>query len=161
VERENPSACATVVCIWCKWEIVLYCLYVSVIRCECVNQLLMNPIIRNITRHFSGVYHHTRHNINSNFGGLLRTGKENLLTKMKSQLNILVLAVMRILFISALRQPSDYPNDKLTGWTRNLIPKNWIRCFEGPRKNCHIWGPSDLSKAHSCMFQMSNSMVKG
>jgi hypothetical protein len=36
VETENPSAFATVDCNWCKREIVLYCLYVSVIMSECV-----------------------------------------------------------------------------------------------------------------------------
>jgi hypothetical protein len=45
VERENPSACATVNCKVCKTEIALYCL------CECnydwvCNQLIINPIIR-------------------------------------------------------------------------------------------------------------------
>jgi hypothetical protein len=38
-------------------------LYVSVIRCECVTQLLINPIIQTRTRLISGMYHHTRHNI--------------------------------------------------------------------------------------------------
>jgi hypothetical protein len=38
-------------------------LYVSVIKSECVTQLLINPIIRTRTRHISGMYHPTRHNI--------------------------------------------------------------------------------------------------
>jgi hypothetical protein len=36
VERENPSACATVNFNWCKQEIALYRLCVSVIMSECV-----------------------------------------------------------------------------------------------------------------------------
>jgi hypothetical protein len=36
VETENPSACATVCCKVCKRAITLYCLYVRVIKCECV-----------------------------------------------------------------------------------------------------------------------------
>jgi hypothetical protein len=63
VERENPSACAKVVCKWCKSEIALYGLYLNVIKSECVIQLLINPIIRTRTRLINGVYHHTRHNI--------------------------------------------------------------------------------------------------
>jgi hypothetical protein len=39
---------------WCKSAIALY---VSGIRCECVTQLLINPIIQNRTRLISGVYH--------------------------------------------------------------------------------------------------------
>jgi hypothetical protein len=62
-KTKNPSAYATVNWKVCKWAITLYCLYISVFRCECVTQLLTNPIIRTRTRHFSGVYHHTRHNI--------------------------------------------------------------------------------------------------
>jgi hypothetical protein len=38
VEFENPSACATVCCKWCKRVIALYFLYVSGIRCECVTK---------------------------------------------------------------------------------------------------------------------------
>jgi hypothetical protein len=45
VETENPSACATVNCNWCKGEIALCYLYVGVIKSECVTQLLINPII--------------------------------------------------------------------------------------------------------------------
>jgi hypothetical protein len=63
VETENPSTCATVNWKVCKWAITLYCLYVCVIKCECVTQLLINPIIWTRTCHFSGMYHHTRHNI--------------------------------------------------------------------------------------------------
>jgi hypothetical protein len=63
VETENPSACATVCCKWYKLVIALYCLYVSVIRREFVIQLLINPIIRTVTRLISGVYQSTRHNI--------------------------------------------------------------------------------------------------
>jgi hypothetical protein len=36
VETENPSACATVNWKVCKWARTLYCLYVSVIKSECV-----------------------------------------------------------------------------------------------------------------------------
>jgi hypothetical protein len=36
VETENPSACATARCNWCKRDIALYCLCVSVIKSECV-----------------------------------------------------------------------------------------------------------------------------
>jgi hypothetical protein len=46
VERENPSACATVNWKVCISAIALYCLCVSVTKSECVNQLLINPIIR-------------------------------------------------------------------------------------------------------------------
>jgi hypothetical protein len=45
VETENSNACATVNCNWCKREIALYCLCVSVIKRECVIQLLINPIV--------------------------------------------------------------------------------------------------------------------
>jgi hypothetical protein len=61
VETENPSACTTVNCKWCKWAIMLYCLYVSVFKCACVTQLLINPIFRTRTSLISGVYHYTRH----------------------------------------------------------------------------------------------------
>jgi hypothetical protein len=37
VETENPSACATVNCNWCKREITLYSQYLSIIMSECVN----------------------------------------------------------------------------------------------------------------------------
>jgi hypothetical protein len=38
-------------------------LYLSVTKSDCVTQLLINPIIRTRSRHFSGVYHPTRHSI--------------------------------------------------------------------------------------------------
>jgi hypothetical protein len=63
VERETPSACATLNGKVCKLAIVLYGLCVSVIKSECVTQLLINPIVRTRTRLISGVYHTTRHNI--------------------------------------------------------------------------------------------------
>jgi hypothetical protein len=34
VETENPSACATVNCNWCKEDVELYSLYLSVIMCN-------------------------------------------------------------------------------------------------------------------------------
>jgi hypothetical protein len=36
VESENSSACATVNCNWCKRDVALYCLCVSVNMSECV-----------------------------------------------------------------------------------------------------------------------------
>jgi hypothetical protein len=36
VETGNPSVCALVNCKVCKSEIALCCLYLSVIKCECV-----------------------------------------------------------------------------------------------------------------------------
>jgi hypothetical protein len=64
VERENPSACATVNCrSVCKSGRALYCLCVNVIKSECVTQLLINPMIITRSCLISGVYHHTRHNI--------------------------------------------------------------------------------------------------
>jgi hypothetical protein len=63
VETGNPSACETVKCKVCKSAIAGYCLYVCGIRCECVNQMLINPIIRTRTSLISGVCHPTRHNI--------------------------------------------------------------------------------------------------
>jgi hypothetical protein len=63
VETENPSACATVNCNWCKGEIVLCYLYVNVIKSECVTQLIINPIIQTRTCLISGIYHHTCHNM--------------------------------------------------------------------------------------------------
>jgi hypothetical protein len=45
-------------------------LYVSGIRCECVTQLLINPIIRTRTCLISGVYQPTRHNITMNLTGI-------------------------------------------------------------------------------------------
>jgi hypothetical protein len=52
VETKNPSACATVECKVCKSAIALYCLYLNVIKSECVTEELINPIIRTRTRHF-------------------------------------------------------------------------------------------------------------
>jgi hypothetical protein len=63
VETGNPSVCATVNCKVCKSEIVLCCLYLSVIKSECVIEVLINPIIRNRTRFISGVYHTACHNM--------------------------------------------------------------------------------------------------
>jgi hypothetical protein len=73
VETENPSACATVNWKVCISAIALYYLHVSVIRCECVTQLQINPIIRTSTRHVSGVYHPTRHN---SFRGYFFIGRD-------------------------------------------------------------------------------------
>jgi hypothetical protein len=63
VERENPSACATVNWKVCISAIALYCLCVSVTKSEYVTQLLINPIIRTRTHLINDVYYHTRHNI--------------------------------------------------------------------------------------------------
>jgi hypothetical protein len=63
VETGNPSVCATVKCKVCKLAISLYGLYLSVIKCECVTQLRINPTIRSRIRLISDVYHPTRHNI--------------------------------------------------------------------------------------------------
>jgi hypothetical protein len=52
VETENPSACATVGCKACKSAIALYCLYLSVIKRECVTEMLINPISQTRIRHF-------------------------------------------------------------------------------------------------------------
>jgi hypothetical protein len=52
IESENPSACATVNWKVCKSAIALYCLYLNVIKRECVTEVLINPNIRNRTRHF-------------------------------------------------------------------------------------------------------------
>jgi hypothetical protein len=38
METENPSACATVICKWCRSAISLYGLYLSVIKNECVTK---------------------------------------------------------------------------------------------------------------------------
>jgi hypothetical protein len=67
VERDNPSACATVNWKKCISAIALYCLCVSVTKSESVTQLIINPIIRTRTRLISGVYHYTRHNIIGTF----------------------------------------------------------------------------------------------
>jgi hypothetical protein len=47
----------------CKSVIAPYCLYLSVIKRERLTEVLINPIIRNRTRHFSYTYHPTRDNI--------------------------------------------------------------------------------------------------
>jgi hypothetical protein len=52
VETENPSACATVNLKVCKSAITPYCLYLTVIKRECVTEVLINPTIRTRTRHF-------------------------------------------------------------------------------------------------------------
>jgi hypothetical protein len=56
VERQNPSACATVNCNWRKRDIALYGLCISVIYEWVGNQLIINPIIRTRTRPISGVH---------------------------------------------------------------------------------------------------------
>jgi hypothetical protein len=63
VERENPSACATVNWKVCISAIALYCLCVSVTKSEYVTQLLINLIIRTRTRLISGMYHPRSHNM--------------------------------------------------------------------------------------------------
>jgi hypothetical protein len=50
------------VCV-CKSAIALYCLYLSVIKRECVTKVLINPINRTGTRHSRHAYHPTRDNI--------------------------------------------------------------------------------------------------
>jgi hypothetical protein len=66
VEAESPSACATVNCKVCRSAIDLYYLYFSVIKRECVTEVVINPIIQTKTRHFRCVYHPTRDNIKKN-----------------------------------------------------------------------------------------------
>jgi hypothetical protein len=56
VKTKNPSARATVCWKVCKSEIARCCLYVHVITCACITQLLINPIIRTRTRLISVVY---------------------------------------------------------------------------------------------------------
>jgi hypothetical protein len=51
VETENSSACAVVNWKVCKSAIVLYCFYLSVIKRECVTNVLINPIIRTTKLH--------------------------------------------------------------------------------------------------------------
>jgi hypothetical protein len=63
METESPIACATLKWKVCKSAIALYCLYVRVIRSECVTELLINPIIKTRTRLISGMYHPTCHGI--------------------------------------------------------------------------------------------------
>jgi hypothetical protein len=55
METGNPSAFAVVNCNWCTSAIALYDLNFSVIKSECVTQLLINPIIRTRTRLISDV----------------------------------------------------------------------------------------------------------
>jgi hypothetical protein len=64
VKTEDPSVCAMVNWKVCKSAIVLYCLYLSVIKRECVTNVLLNPIIRTRTRHLRRAYHPTRDNTN-------------------------------------------------------------------------------------------------
>jgi hypothetical protein len=45
VKTENPSACAAVKWKVCKSAISLYCLYLCVIKRNCVTEILINPII--------------------------------------------------------------------------------------------------------------------
>jgi hypothetical protein len=52
VKSGNPSACATMSWKMCKSAIALYCLYLSVIKRECVTEVLINQIIRTRTRQF-------------------------------------------------------------------------------------------------------------
>jgi hypothetical protein len=65
VTTGNPSACATVYCKVCKSAIVLYCLYLNVIKREreSVTQVSINPIIRTRIRLISRMYHPTRDSI--------------------------------------------------------------------------------------------------
>jgi hypothetical protein len=66
VQTENPSACAMVNWNVCKSAIAQYCLYLGVIKRECVTEMLINPIIRTGTRRFCCVYHPTRDNMLGN-----------------------------------------------------------------------------------------------
>jgi hypothetical protein len=52
VETDNPSACAAVKCKLYKSKIALCCLHLSLIKRECVTEVLINPIIRTRTCHF-------------------------------------------------------------------------------------------------------------
>jgi hypothetical protein len=52
VETDNPNACTTVNWSVCKSAIALYCLHLSVIKRECVTEVLINPTVRTRTRHF-------------------------------------------------------------------------------------------------------------
>jgi hypothetical protein len=63
VEREFPSACATVSWKVCKSAIALCCLYFNLFKRECVTKVLINPIIRTRTRLIRRVYQPTRHSI--------------------------------------------------------------------------------------------------
>jgi hypothetical protein len=60
VETENLSACVKANCKLCKSEIVLN---LSVIKIECVIEVLINPIIRTRTRHSRRSYCPTPDNI--------------------------------------------------------------------------------------------------
>jgi hypothetical protein len=62
VKTENPSACATVNWKVRKSAIALCCLYLNVIKRECVTKVLINPIIRTRTRLIGRVYHPKRDN---------------------------------------------------------------------------------------------------
>jgi hypothetical protein len=68
VETQNPSTCATVDWKVRKSAIALHCLYLSVIKRECVTEVLINPVIRARTRHSRHAYHTTRDNINERCG---------------------------------------------------------------------------------------------
>jgi hypothetical protein len=63
MKTENPSACETVNCKVCKSAIALCYLYLSIIKRQCVTEVLINPIIRTRTRHSRHAYHPTRDNI--------------------------------------------------------------------------------------------------
>jgi hypothetical protein len=56
VETGNPSACATVIWIVRKTEIELCDLYLSVIKSECITQLIINPFVRTRTRLISNLH---------------------------------------------------------------------------------------------------------
>jgi hypothetical protein len=60
VKTGNPSACAAVNWKVYKSAIALFCLNLSVIKRECVTEVLKNPIIRTRTHHFRHAYHPTR-----------------------------------------------------------------------------------------------------
>jgi hypothetical protein len=70
----------------CKSAIALYGLYVSVIKSECVTQVLINPNIRTRTRHFRHAFHPTRDNIYRGDGNK-KTKKE----ERKKRRNIILL----------------------------------------------------------------------
>jgi hypothetical protein len=74
VKTGNPSACATVNWKVCKSAIALYCLYFSVIKRECVTEVLINPIIRTRTRHSRHSYQPTHDILVSEVGGSDRIG---------------------------------------------------------------------------------------
>jgi hypothetical protein len=74
VKMENPSACAALKWKVCKSAIALYCLYLSVIKRECVTKVLINPIIRTRTRQSRRAYHPARDILVSEVGGSNRMG---------------------------------------------------------------------------------------